>query len=306
MTLIGRSPVDPDIRLVRPLLEASRTEIEACARQRGIRFREDRSNADRRFLRNRIRHDLLPLLREQYQPAIDRVLVRTASILSAESECVTGLASAWLKGSDGSFDRLPLAVRRRAVQLQAIALGLVLEFETCEHLLRQPGRTVNAPGGVILSCGPDGRLRRVTARLLDYCRESVRLVLATDGRTRFGGREFFWQVVAGRKPVKLRLSPNVESFDAEQVGDTILLRHWRVGDRFQPIGMSNGVKLQDLFTNQKVPVTERRSRVVAESALGEIFWVEGLRIGDRFKVRPDTAKWLVWRWAAGNSFGCSG
>jgi tRNA(Ile)-lysidine synthetase-like protein len=66
-----------------------------------------------------------------------------------------------------------------------------------------------------------------------------------------------------------------EWFDAERIGDTIILRHWQAGDRFQPSGMPRPVKLQDLFTNLKVPAAERRQRIVATTAAGELWWVEG-------------------------------
>jgi tRNA(Ile)-lysidine synthase len=88
-----------------------------------------------------------------------------------------------------------------------------------------------------------------------------------------------------------------ESFDADKVGPEILLRHWHVGDRFQPIGMSSPVKLQDWFTNQKIPRERRRELVMATTATGEIFWVEGLRISEKFKLDPQTKRRLVWRWS---------
>jgi tRNA(Ile)-lysidine synthase len=74
------------------------------------------------------------------------------------------------------------------------------------------------------------------------------------------------------------------------------LRHWRPGDRFQPIGMAGGVKLQDLFTNRKIPRAERHRLVVATTAAGELFWVEGLRMAERFKLDKSTARRLQWCW----------
>jgi tRNA(Ile)-lysidine synthase len=78
-----------------------------------------------------------------------------------------------------------------------------------------------------------------------------------------------------------------------------LLRHWRAGDRFWPIGLECPAKLQDLFTNLRVPREERRSRVIAEAAAGEVVWVEGLRIGERFKLTPRTRRVLELRWRRG-------
>ena len=89
---------------------------------------------------------------------------------------------------------------------------------------------------------------------------------------------------------------NCEYFDADKVGSPIVLRHWRPGDRFQPIGMPKHVKLQDFFTNQKVLRSQRRELMLGASAAGELFWVEGLRIGERFKLDKSTLRQLKWEW----------
>jgi len=87
-----------------------------------------------------------------------------------------------------------------------------------------------------------------------------------------------------------------EYFDADKVGGQITLRHWRAGDRFQPLGLKSAVKLQDLFTNQKIPRTRRHDLAVAEAANGRIFWVQNLRMAEPFKLTADTTRRLVWRW----------
>jgi tRNA(Ile)-lysidine synthase len=80
------------------------------------------------------------------------------------------------------------------------------------------------------------------------------------------------------------------------VGSGIVLRHWQPGDRFHPIGMTFAVKLQDWFTNRKVPWARRRGLIVATTLRGEIFWVEGQRIGERFKLTAGTRRQLDMRW----------
>ena len=89
---------------------------------------------------------------------------------------------------------------------------------------------------------------------------------------------------------------NSELFDAAKVGRRILLRYWKPGDRFQPIGMPKRVKLQDFFTNLKIPRNERHKRLLAISESGEIFWGQGLRIGEQFKVTPRSKYLLKWSW----------
>jgi tRNA(Ile)-lysidine synthase len=122
------------------------------------------------------------------------------------------------------------------------------------------------------------------------------LSIGHSGGAEFSGVRLGWRVVRVREWKQPARQQERESFDADSVGQRILLRHWRAGDRFQPIGLGTSVKLQDLFTNHKVARAERSRRIVAEAETGEVFWVQGFRIGERFKVRPDTRNQLLWRW----------
>ena len=291
-----RSPCDARIRLVRPLMEIDREAIAQYARARRIRFRTDRTNTDVRHLRNRVRHELLPLLRERYQPAIARVLCRTATILSAEADCLEALASGWLQGGGEPFDQLPLAIRRLVVQRQALELGVAIEFDEVEQLVAAAGRRVNAPGGQHLLRTPGGRLRLMKPVRLSSSGRQVSVELATRGSVRFGGCRVDWCLTRTRGVGRMRRLEGREQFDADRVGGRIVLRHWRAGDRFQPIGMDSPVKLQDLFVNLKVPRIERVRRLVGVAESGEVFWVQGLRIGERFKLEEGTRRRLVWRW----------
>lgn len=291
------SPADARVQLIRPLLGVSRQAIEAHAAAHRIPHREDRSNVDRRILRNRIRHELLPLLRSEYQPATNDVLVRTAGLLRAEADCIRELASHWLAHGRDAFTALPLAVQRRVLHLQALELGVTLDFDATERLLHAADTVISVAGGRRVQRKEDGRLRLVEAAARGHSARRRSVVLGKRGRVRFGGREFCWRI----EPVSRGGRPTgqgkqSESFDAAAVGTRLVLRHWRAGDRFQPIGMPSAVKLQDLFTNAKVPAIERRRRVVAQTEAGEIVWVEGLRIGERFKLGSRSQNRLIWRW----------
>ena len=116
------------------------------------------------------------------------------------------------------------------------------------------------------------------------------------GDAEFDGVRLDWRFEAGASSVRPRTQEGCEFFDADRVGGKITLRHWRPGDRFQPIGLKSAVKLQDLFTNLKIPRARRRELIVAAAEEGEIFWVENLRIGERFKLTSRTKQRLVWRW----------
>jgi tRNA(Ile)-lysidine synthase len=76
----------------------------------------------------------------------------------------------------------------------------------------------------------------------------------------------------------------------------LTLRHWRPGDRFQPLGYRRSSKIQNLLVNRKVPAEQRRGLVIGADASGEVFWIEGLPPGERFKVTADTTRVLTLKW----------
>ena len=306
------SPVDKKILLIRPLLGCAKAEVLAFVREHKIRFREDTSNFSTDFLRNKIRHELLPLLRKNYQPGLNKNILRVMEIVGAEAELVGELAPHWgrrlpagkFQEHAGRKPAVPVAVQRRVLQSRLAEAGVVSDFELVEQLRTSPGKFISVSSGVAVAGDQAGniQLRRETANEFNLAEQKLNL-RGRAGRAEFGGGTFLWRIEARKniQPIKNKLTgklpvPLCEFFDADKIGGEIILRHWRAGDRFQPIGLKSAVKLQDLFVNAKIPAARRRQLVLATTAGGEIFWVSGLRIGDRFKLTSATKRRLVWGW----------
>jgi tRNA(Ile)-lysidine synthase len=272
-----------------------RKEIEHYARRERITFREDASNECLDFLRNRVRHELLPMLESKYQTATREVILRTMDVLAAEAECSAELAANWLKKHHLDFEKLPLAIQRRVLQLQLIAQGIPPDFELIERLRREPDKPCSFGIGQHLHRSRAGQIiRRQSA--IDFQEDRLRVDLTAGRQVHFGPLQISWRRTAVREVPPIRRRPQAERFDADAIGEQIVLRHWRPGDRFQPSGMKNTVKLQDLFANAKVPRAQRHECIIAATAAGEIFWVEGLRISERFKLQSQTRRVLEWKW----------
>lgn len=291
------SPSNPKVMLVRPLLGCSKNEIQAFALTQKIGFREDKTNAALSFLRNRCRHELLPLLVKHYQPALSKTTLRLMEVLEAESEAVAQVAGAWLKNRQPAFDQLPIAVQRRSLQLQLFGLKLKADFETIEHLRLRAGVPLTLRPGLTVQRDAEGGVQINTVAKPQF--DVSRLDLKLDGKrgmAQFGSIRIHWKIERCRISKTWEKPAEGESFDAGKVGSTIALRHWRPGDRFQPIGMRQTVKLQDLFSNQKIPQARRHQLVIATVESGELFWVEGLRISEQFKLDKTTVRRLIWGW----------
>jgi tRNA(Ile)-lysidine synthase len=317
-----RSPssADKKISLVRPLLGFSKAELLEFVRENKICFRDDATNFSTDFLRNRIRNELLPLLQKNYQPGLAKTILRQMEIVGTESEFAGAAARQWLRSSGcesaltdnqnrlarvsvtETFEGLPVAVQRKVLQRQLTARGIVSDFDLIEQLRLAPGKFVSVNSGSSVMRDAAGKLAAREESVVEFNSDEQKLDLQGGaGQAAFGGLKLRWAFKkhsGAREPVLVggRRSPcQTEFFDADRVGGKVVLRHWRAGDRFQPIGLKTPVKLQDLFVNAKIPADRRRGLVLAESAQG-IFWVQGLRISETFKLTAATKRKLDWNW----------
>ena len=319
------SPVDSKIMLVRPLLDATKAELRGFARENKIPFREDATNARLEMPRNRVRNELLPLLQRRYQPALTKTVLRLMEIVGAESDLAGEAARQWLvskrkieraprpvplpagRGEGGPrkagpgegtvFKDLPVAIQRRVLQLQLSEVGVPVDFELIESLRQSTDVPVNlGPQLSVLRDATGAVSLRLARTSVFNANETVVKLAGRAGEVTFDGVRVRWRFNAVEKFKRPAARPACESFDADKVGGRITLRHWRPGDRFQPIGLKSPAKLQDLFTNRKIPRARRRELMVAAAENDEIFWVEGLRISENFKLTPQTKRRLVWRW----------
>jgi tRNA(Ile)-lysidine synthase len=282
----GPSPAKPTLPMIRPLLNLSKEEIHEAARFLPVQFREDSSNAALDHQRNQLRRELLPVLRA-YQPELRAITLRAIEVLAAEKEHLREVA-----GQDLDFARAHPAVQREKIRQQLVTLGIAPDFDIIERLRKSEAQVMIAAGKVVarnaqgeLAVSELGRVVFDAAERWIDARQA--------GSLAWGGLALEWRCELGGA---FEPAAGGERFDADAVGADVLLRHWRPGDRFRPIGMSTAVKLQDLFVNAKVPEAERRRRVIAARSSGEIFWVEGLRIGEAAKCTGATQRILRWKW----------
>ena len=266
-------------RLVRPLLEATRDDTRAWCRERGLAWREDPSNEDPRFARTRVRHEVLEGLRS-LNPAAELNIARTASLLRDEDAVLRGLAAERLvSGAALQLAALrtePAAVARLVLREAAERAGVGLGIGDAEAILAMDDRgtrAVDVVGGRALV---EYGTVRFAASAAARPEEDEPARLAVPGSVGWGG----WVIDArtgGYGDVEL---------DAAALGDVLVVRGWREGDRMRPLGLGGSKSLQDIFTDRKVPREMRRALPVVEAADGEIAWVAGAEVvGEAFRAR---------------------
>jgi tRNA(Ile)-lysidine synthase len=308
-----------DLQLVRPLLFTSRSAILAYCSQHALEPRFDRSNQDTTFFRNRLRHELLPLL-EGYNPQIRRILGHTATALADDYELLAGeVQAAWprvaLDAQAGRllFDlaawrALPTALQRGLLRAAIFRLRASLRNVTYTHvdnalgLLREgtAGDRMTLPAGLELALSYDrfavgeAGLELPVEDLPQLAAE--RQPLALPGVSRLVN----WQAeCAWLSPAELPSDWQANAdrwqawLDAEVLGPSPLLRNRQLGDRFQPLGMAGRSQaLAELFTNAKVPAPARARWPLVTTTAGDIAWVCGLRIDERAQVTAATQRVL--------------
>lgn len=306
------SPVDQGIPLVRPLLGCSRQSLMEYAEQHQIPYRHDASNDDNNIIRNRLRHQLLPLVRQQYQPALNEVVVRAAAGLGDEADYIKQQAQAWLEGKTGvSFEKLHPALQRQVVLHGLLSQGIPPNQAWIETLRLHPGVPLAINRHQLAVRFMDGHIELQPIRDQEFNCEQLEVILEGEcGDFTFGDLRIDWSIHSeqplfpGMQRLEAKRDAASESgigsevFDADCIGRHVVLRHWQPGDRFQPIGMQQSIKIQDFLTNLKIPLEERRHRVLGEAMGRGVFWIEGTRIAEPFKVTPRTRRYLKWQWAS--------
>lgn len=296
MRWITTSPADKNLSIVRPLLDVTRDEIATWARDLKLEYREDATNGCVDFQRNRVRRDLLPLLRAKYQPGLTGVILRNMELLRSEAAALDAQAGSWLRRLRPEFQKLPIAVQRRVVQLQLLRAGEIPDFDLVENLRSRPNKARTTSSGRRWLLSSAGALIEDKGHTLAFNSGHLDIRLGTAGFASLGDCKVRWMLNTISGPALPSCKVDEQVFDAKTIGNKVKLRYWQPGDRFQPSGMSTPVKLQDLFTNAKIPKADRRNLLVAENASHELFWVENLRISEPHKVTGRTIRRLHWQW----------
>lgn len=298
--LAGIFPVRDDV-IIRPLLQVEREDVEAYLEKRKIEFRVDESNFDRRFLRNRIRLDLLPYLQENFEPAIVQQLGRMAAIIREEDRLLDELTREKArkaivgKSSDISLDlralsSLPRALSRRVIREFIASLRgnlRKISFEDVESVLAlAAGREYSLKERLVL--------RREGNRI--FLKKAVQ---PEDYEYRWSGEEpleikslslsFTGKKLRKEKASSLGFDDRTQAcLDLKKLKFPLLVRNRREGDRYRPLGAPGQKKVKEIMRARGIPLSEREKHPVFASG-GEIVWILGLPVSDRFKIKEGTA-----------------
>ena len=325
--LAGIRPIQDDL-WIRPLLHCTRDQILDYLRRHGLTYRTDLSNYDTSYLRNRVRHDLLPLLDREYRTGISATLARNADLLADDADYLQAIAAETLAkimaqgnspqpNSESDPGHLPCAITERIeiplsdlralhpslarrVVLQAIAQvrGSLVDVEI-RHVAavldsdRAYGLTL--PGGDVTVQSDGERLivAKQTARP-QATPEYVEYAIPIPGTVI--APELGVAISAEVVPVAEAPAPggdrNQAILDLVSISGCVVVRSRRQGDRIRPIGLGGSKSISDLLTDAKIPSPIRSTiPIIADGE--KILWVVGLAVSDEAKVGPNTGQALI-------------
>ncbi len=288
--------------LVRPLLTYTKEDLVRYAQLHGIEPREDKTNQDETYLRNRVRLSLLPELRT-YQPQIDDALCRLADIAREEQAYLDAVTNEmWEKAvlMDGCaldrarFREIPLAIQRRIVRkwIGTVCTEELLSLAHCdrirEHiLLGRNGASCPLPDGSRIVCEYDKAVRR-TETTEAFTDRTEAVLSAPTASVRWHGLTIM-AAVQEEGPAQIGSAV----FDLALVKFPLTVRSRRMSDRFFPRGGAGTKKLKDFFIDCKIPAGERDAVPIFLDADGRILWVGGIRASEAARPNQQTKQYLT-------------
>lgn len=298
--LAGIPVVRLDRRIVRPLLFARREEIERYAELEGLTYREDSSNTKDVYTRNFIRHQILPLVRDQINPNVVDALQRSSELFrelevyltysarTALDVVAAGRGEGEMSLAIPRLRSYPLLLQQYVVLLAAQTVtGRRPEYDQITRILEL---TEGLTGSWVMLDEGHGVYRDrdlLVIRRMETPAE-FRIVVLQNRSYDFNGFHFSSELL----DIRSRGEGNggsTEYIDADSLppGD-LVLRTWAEGDWFVPLGMKARKKISDYFVDAKIPLYEKRNYPILETKDGDIVWLCGQRIDDRFKITEHT------------------
>ena len=292
--------------IIRPMLWASREQIHQYAIENQIQWREDHTNAESVYLRNKIRNQLLPVF-DELHPEARQGLYKSLEHLSSENELYRELLKEKLRQIVTCDDGVQKVKVPEPVPEHVEGREGPTYFQLLFEWLRRFGFNTDQCKFIFenMQTGIGNKYFSPTHQLV-IGRNELQL---SEIRT-IEDEEI--QIEAGQEeitsPVHLRFSrfektanfvidksSDVAMLDADKIQFPLTLRHWRHGDRFHPLGMKGSKLLSDFFVDQKFTESQKRDVCCLASADGDIVWVVGYRIDDRYKITTATKTVFVCR-----------
>jgi tRNA(Ile)-lysidine synthase len=281
--------------IIRPLLNFSRKDIEKYAIEHSIKYREDSSNLSDKYLRNKLRHLVLPVL-DNINPSFRDKAAESINYLNKANKFIETETNIFLQHNcftSGNDIFIPLAEIRQS-HSKEIRLFYILEIygfrgKTISNICKCLENTVS--GKQFFSSTYSLLIDRTYLIISPVVERISSYILNKDTDISTETFDLHCEIVAKDSGFQLQRNKNIGEFDLSKLNFPLLLRNFKDGDWFIPLGMKGKKKLSDFFIDIKLPVTEKKRQLILFSE-EHIVWIVGLRPDERFKVTENTKEIL--------------
>ena len=282
--------------------------VESFLQERKVAYLSDPSNRSLHFLRNRVRHELLPIL-QQYNPRFRQTLVQMADLFRAEENF-------WQKIMEEKFPTLVRSRKKDSITLDIPSLAaqpLPLRLRYFRHAIENLSGNLRRVGlphillieSVLQNPEPNKSLQLPQGLCVAKAYQALTLAKSREEAIPFEhvvlgpgyveipeiARGMSFEVEARKPTVRFENSSGVALLDYDTVDFPLIIRSPRPGDRFQPLGMEGEKKVKDLFIDCKIPAAQRR-RIPLLFKEDRLLWVAGVRMDHRARLKPETQRIL--------------
>ena len=289
--------------IIRPILSVSKNEILNYLQQKKMNYRIDKSNFQNDYQRNYLRNEIIPLIRKNLNPQFDNAVLKTSEIVKNISSFINGELEKSFKKST-TFKNGVLTINCKELEnLNENLLGSFFHLTISKYfnvepeqknisdllklLSKQAGKQISLINDIVAAKERDSIVIS-TKKLKNVVEKDIRIKIGD--RKKIGENEISISEVNGNK-VDYNHSPKKEYVDAEKIRGSLLLRKWKTGERFHPLGMKHSKKVSDFLNEQKVPSQNKKSQLVLTES-GKIVWIIGIRIDDRYRLTEKTSRVL--------------
>jgi tRNA(Ile)-lysidine synthase len=279
--------------LVRPLLFLTRNEIKEIVKAEGIDFVEDSSNASVKYARNKIRHQVVPLLKE-LNPALEETFERNLrnfrELEQLLNEKVDALRTQIMM-QHGDDMHIAIGDIKKLSPQRLLLFKLLQPFGFIDNVVDDLLTALDKHAGRVFESGTHTLVvdRGMLIISLKKTAEAEQ-VLINEGTHTINYQNYKLTVLHDDSPLIVKDNPLAVSVDADKLAHPLTLRAWQQGDFFYPLGMKTRQKLSDFFIHQKVPLHQKGAVPVLVNGNGDIVWLGGYRPDERYKVDKNTKK----------------
>jgi tRNA(Ile)-lysidine synthase len=311
MTGLSGIPPVRDGKYIRPLINIEKKDILNYIKLKNLSFIQDSSNDDIKFLRNKVRHNLIPLLKNSYNPQIKTVLTNSASIIYKENKWLEQVANSFfddvvlektenrLVFSINKIKYLKDGAKRRIIRrgieyikgnLRSISF---LNIDSIEKLIikKSPYASIDLSGNLVVQKEKDRLIFRkkekISTTAIEY--EYILKNFGTFFIKETGGYIKFSECSIDESPNFFENKVENAYFDKDKIKFPLIIRNFKNGDRFAPFGINGTQKVKKFFNAKKIPLNKRKTLPLVLSK-GQIIWIAGYEISETVKIDSSTKK----------------